>query len=184
MAAPAHPTVPTSPWLSLRGVVCMAMLGLLGYAVWLGWERAHPPSDQPNGHTAAFAYMSILQHASFQFHLPSPRGYDVAAGMLGWQTPGPNTVMSLMYTPKGDPHGQMQLAEGTQRNPSLLHAMTGGKPAIGTVFINGLVWSEYHSSDPVLNTTLPDGIQISIRLGNSFRDEEKLAARVPIKLGG
>lgn len=184
MAAPAHPTVPPSPWLTPRRLVYMALLGLLGYTAWLGWQKTHQAADEANGRTAAAAYLSVLEHASFAFHLPNPQGYNVSAGMLGWQTPGPNDVMGLFYTPRNDPDGQMELDEGTPATPSLIHGETNGKPSIGAVTINGLVWSKYRNSDPVLTTTLPDGIQVSIRLGRGFAEEEKLAARVPLKLGG
>ncbi len=174
-------------WVSPRGLICLLMICLFGGAIVLVLGKDHNPfassNAAPIGHQPGPAYAYIVRHAAFHFHLPAARGYRVyAGGRLAIGLHG-SSEAGLTYEPLRNPGDQLWLDEGVGK-PTVLHFETFGKPLLGSVVINGQVWHEYRNDNPILATTMPDGVQVAISGFESFAQDIRLAARVPVRFGG
>jgi hypothetical protein len=159
-------------WLVIAAVTAIAVAGNLA------WQRIHrPPGDPSPDAVAASTYKALLQQLPFRFHLPN---VDVSSyrllGENGDLTNGRTNLMSVDYEERsGD---ILELTEGTPR--WMLPVFTGRR-SLGRVVIGGRVWTKYRHSDPILATTLPDGLHVIVRNGAGWGDLARFAARVPAR---
>jgi hypothetical protein len=174
MTTVPHPTGGRRRELILLAALIGAILVVLAIR-----HEARPQQQQPpplfGAQSAAAAYQMVIQHAGFPFHLPNAGGYQVMGSVpVG---AGRNPVLGILYQSH---RGIVQLLEGVQRNPDVLHILTTAPPS-GVVVIDGRVWLRY-GRDGVLGTTMPDGVTVAIQ-GAGWSQLEAFAKRIPAHAG-
>src|SRR4029077_4815444 len=99
----------------------------------------------------------------FRFHVPAvnPASYRLL-GLSGDLTNGRSNMMSIDYRERqsGD------FVTATEGTPSWMISALGGGHPWGAQTSNGLGGTKDRHSDPILATTLPDGLHVIVRDGD------------------